>query len=117
MQDGRNVQVGKISKINKCAGWNNAVQSEILSILLSKNWDCTWNFLKLIYLKNWIMTIESWLTGAIWASFPKWMGAIAPVAPLLTTALYKNDFFREIIRFAACLFGMLRYNILLKVRL
>ena len=36
MQDGRNVQVGKISKINKCAGWNNAVQSEILSIILQK---------------------------------------------------------------------------------
>ena len=34
MQVGIEVQVGKISKIDKSAGWNKAVQVEILGILL-----------------------------------------------------------------------------------
>ena len=34
MQVGIKVQVGKISKINKSAGWNKAVQVGILGILI-----------------------------------------------------------------------------------
>ena len=37
MQDGINVQVGKITKINKRAGWNKAVQVGIFHFFISKN--------------------------------------------------------------------------------
>ena len=36
MQDGIKVQAGKIPKINKCAGWNKAVQDGKFQFLLVK---------------------------------------------------------------------------------
>ena len=37
VQDGINVQAGKTLKINKCAGWNKAVQVGIFNLLLMQN--------------------------------------------------------------------------------
>ena len=52
VQDGINVQAGKIPKINKRAGWNKAVQVGIFHFLLLKIKVLAWNFPKLINVQD-----------------------------------------------------------------
>ena len=52
VQDGINVQAGKIPKINKCAGWNKAVQVGIFHFLIVKIIISALNFPKLINVQD-----------------------------------------------------------------
>ena len=52
VQDGINVQAGKILKINKCAGWNKAVQDGIFHFSLMKIHIQAQNFPNLINVQD-----------------------------------------------------------------
>ena len=52
VQDGINVQAGKIPKINKRAGWNKAVQVGIFHFLLMQNKVLAQNYPKLINVQD-----------------------------------------------------------------
>ena len=52
MQDGINVQAGKVLKINNCAGWNKAVQDGIFHFSLMKIHIQAQNFPNLIKVQD-----------------------------------------------------------------